>query len=237
MKIRLNRYLSECGIASRRKSEEFIKDGRVDINGRTIIDLAFTVDPDKDIIMLDGERIKPEKKVYYLLNKPKGYITSTDEEKGRKTVLDLIETKQKIFPVGRLDFDTTGVLLLTNDGDFTNYLTHPGNKIPREYKVKLHKPLEEEDRLKLIKGIILDRRKSRFIEIKFIKKDERDKVLVVAIEGRNHFVKNMFSALGYFVDRLERTNYGGIDVKGIPVGSYRILSHREIEKIYEVYGK
>lgn len=237
MKTRLNRYLSECGIASRRKSEEFIKEGRVDINGKTIIDLAFTVDPDKDIVQLDGERIKPEKKVYFLLNKPKGYITSTDDEKGRKTVLDLIETKQKIFPVGRLDYDTTGVLLLTNDGDFTNYLTHPGNKIPREYKVALHKPLEEEDRLKLIKGIILDRRKSRFQEVKFIGKGERDKVTVTAIEGRNHFVKNMFAALGYFVDRLERTNYGGLDVKGIPVGSYRILSLKEIEKIYEAYGK
>lgn len=237
MKTRLNRYLSECGVASRRKSEEFIKEGRVDINGKTIIDLAFTVDPDKDIIQLDGERIKPEKKVYYLLNKPKGYITSTNDEKGRKTVLDLIETKQKIFPVGRLDYDTTGVLLLTNDGDFTNYLTHPGNKIPREYKVTLHKPLEEEDRLKLIKGIILDRRKSRFQEVKFIGKGERDKISVTAIEGRNHFVKNMFAALGYFVDRLERINYGGLDVKGIPVGSYRILSFKEIEKIYEAYGK
>ena len=237
MKIRLNRYLSECGIASRRKSEEYIKEGRIDINGMTVTDLAFTVDPDKDIIQLDGERIKPEKKVYYLLNKPKGYITSTDDEKGRKTVLDLIETKQKIFPVGRLDYDTTGVLLLTNDGDFTNYLTHPGHKIPREYKASLHKPLEEEDRLKLIKGILLDRRKSRFIEVKYVTKGERDKVLVTAVEGRNHFVKNMFAALGYFVDRLERTNYGGLEVKGIPVGSYRLVSYDEIKKIYETYGK
>ncbi len=237
MKTRLNRYLSECGIASRRKSEEFIRDGRIDINGKTVIDLAFTVDPEKDIIQLDGERIKPEKKVYFLLNKPKGYITSTDDEKGRKTVLDLIETKQKIFPVGRLDYDTTGVLLLTNDGDFTNYLTHPANKIPREYKVELHKDLEEEDRLKLIKGILLDKRKSRFIEVKYTGKGVRDKVLVTAIEGRNHFVKNMFAALGYFVDRLERTNYGGFEVKGIPIGSYRMLSYREIEKLYETYGK
>ncbi|PKL82097.1 MAG: rRNA pseudouridine synthase [Ignavibacteriae bacterium HGW-Ignavibacteriae-3] len=237
MKTRLNRYLSECGLASRRKAEEFIREARISVNGSIVIDLACTVDPDKDIIQFDGERIKPEKKVYFLLNKPKGYITSTDDEKGRKTVLDLIETRIKIFPVGRLDYDTTGVLLLTNDGDFTNFLTHPSHKIPREYKVSLHKPLDEEDRLKLIKGIILDRKKSRFIDISFTGKGERNKVMVTAVEGRNHFVKNMFSALGYFVDRLERTNYGGLDVKGIPVGSYRILSRQEIKKVYETYGK
>ncbi|MFA7229438.1 MAG: pseudouridine synthase, partial [Melioribacteraceae bacterium] len=188
MKTRLNRYLSECGLASRRKAEEFIKEARISVNGKIVIDLACTVDPDKDIILFDGERIKPEKKVYFLLNKPKGYITSTDDEKGRKTVMDLIETKQKIFPVGRLDYDTTGVLLLTNDGDFTNYLTHPTKKIPRVYKVTLHKPLTEDDRLKLIKGILLDRKKSRFTEIGFIGKADRDKVLVTAVEGRNHFV-------------------------------------------------
>ncbi len=237
MKTRLNRYLSECGIASRRKAEEIIKEARISVNGKIVIDLAFTVDPDIDIIQFDGEKIKPEKKVYFLLNKPKGYITSTSDEKGRRTVLDLIETKQKIFPVGRLDYDTTGVLLLTNDGDFTNYLTHPGNKIPRVYRAELSKPLEEADRLKLIKGILVDKRKSRFVEVKFISKEARNKVFVTAVEGRNHFVKNMFAALGYFVDKLNRIEYGGLNAKGLPVGSYRILSRSEIQKVYETYGK
>jgi len=237
MKIRLNRFLSECGIASRRKSEEFIKEGRVAVNGKTVTDLAIFIDSEVDIIKLDGEKLKPQKKVYYLLNKPKGFITSTADEKGRKTVLDLIDTNQKIFPIGRLDYDTTGVLLLTNDGDFTNFLTHPGNKVPREYIVKLHRPLEEEDKMKLLHGIVLDRRRSRFEEIKFVSKNARDKVIVRTVEGRNHFVKNMFAALGYFVDQLERENFGGFNVKGIPKGSYRKLSHQEISNIYEKFGK
>jgi len=237
MKIRLNRFLSECGIASRRKSEEFILDGRVQINGKTVIDLAFFIDPEKDQIALDGEKIKPQKKVYFLLNKPKAFITSTEDDKGRKTVLDLIDTNQKIFPVGRLDYDTTGVLLLTNDGDFTNFLTHPSNHVPREYKVILNKPLLEEDKLKLLKGIALDRRKSRFEAIKFVSRNRYDKLIVTTVEGRNHFVKNMFLALGYFVDDLERESFGGFTVKGIPKGGYRKLSHQEIKNIYDKYGK
>lgn len=141
MKIRLNKYLSECGIASRRKSEELIKEGRITVNNKTITELFYTVD-EKDIVAFDGEIIRAEKKIYFLLNKPKGYITTTSDEKGRKKVTDLINCKQKIFPVGRLDYDTTGVLLLTNDGDFSNFLTHPKNKIPRVYHVfyKFHHP-------------------------------------------------------------------------------------------------
>jgi 23S rRNA pseudouridine2605 synthase len=237
MKIRLNRYLSECGIASRRKSEEFINEGRVAVNGKIIIDLAFFLDTEKDVLTLDGEKIRPQKKVYYLLNKPKGFITTTSDDKGRKTVLDLIETNQKIFPIGRLDYDTTGVLILTNDGDFTNFLTHPSNKVPREYNVTLHKSLAEEDRQKLLKGITLDRRKSHFESIVFVGKTAKDKVVVRTGEGRNHFVKNMFSALGYFVDKLDRISYGGLTVKGIPVGHYTKLSFQQVQKIYNEFGK
>jgi 23S rRNA pseudouridine2605 synthase len=237
MKVRLNRYLSECGIASRRKSEEFINEGRVAVNGKIVIDLASFIDSEKDIITLDGEKIRQAKKIYFLLNKPKGFITSTSDDKGRKTVLDLIDTKEKIFPVGRLDYDTTGVLILTNDGDFTNFLTHPGNHVPREYSVKLSKPLEEEDRLKLLKGILLDRRKGKFESIYFASKSSRDKVIVKTVEGRNHFVKNMFSSLGYFVDKLDRTSYGGLTVKGIPVGHYIKLPYQQIKIIYDEFGK
>lgn len=237
MKVRLNRYLAECGIASRRKSEEYIKEGRIDVNGRTVIDLAFTIDTEKDIIQFDGERIKQQKKVYFLLNKPKGFITSTEDEKGRKTVLDLIDTKQKIFPVGRLDYDTTGVLLLTNDGDFANFFTHPGNKVSREYKATLSRPLEEEDKMKLLKGITLDRRKSRFDEVKFASKNTREIVFVKTVEGRNHFVKNMFAALGYFVNKLERIGFGGLQTTGIPKGGYVKLSYEEIKRIYNEYSR
>lgn len=188
MKIRLNKYLSECGIASRRKSEELIKEGRITVNNKTITELFYTVD-EKDIVAFDGEIIRAEKKIYFLLNKPKGYITTTSDEKGRKKVTDLINCKQKIFPVGRLDYDTTGVLLLTNDGDFSNFLTHPKNKIPRVYHVLLDKELELEDKNRLLKGIFLEKRKSKFEAIEQLKKRGFDKISVTTTEGRNHFVK------------------------------------------------
>jgi 23S rRNA pseudouridine2605 synthase len=237
MKMRLNRYLAECGIASRRKSEELIKEGRVSVNKKIISELSVVINPESDIIALDGEKIKVQKKVYYLLHKPKGIITSTADEKGRPTVINLIDTNQKIFPVGRLDFNTTGVLILTNDGEFSNFVTHPSNKVPREYKVVLDKELSEDNRLKLLKGIMLEGRKSRFEEIIFSGKSVKTKVMVTTVEGRNHFVKNMFSALGYFVKQLERTSFGFFNVKGIPAGSYRILSYAEIKKVYDTFGK
>lgn len=237
MKVRLNRFLSESGVASRRKSEEFIKEGRVSVNGRTILDLGTSIDTDIDIVKVDGEKVKPEKKVYFLLNKPKGFITTTEDEKGRKTVVDLIKTNTKIFPVGRLDYDTTGVLLLTNDGDFANFLMHPSNKIPREYKVALDKPIEDEHRTKLTKGITLEGRKGKFEKIYYAHKDYKDKLVVTTVEGRNHFVKRMFEALGYTVKKLERLTYAHFDTKGMPIGSYRKLSDQEIKSVYAEYKR
>lgn len=237
MKVRLNKFLSESGVASRRKSEEFILEGRVSVNGKKIVELSYSVDDENDIVKVDGERIKPERKVYYVLNKPKGYVTTTDDEKKRKTVLELVKSHQKIFPVGRLDYDTTGVLILTNDGDFTNFITHPSNHVPREYYVTLDKELNEEDRQKLLKGITLERRKSKFVSIAYSRKHIKDRVKVVTVEGRNHFVKRMFGALGYFVKQLERDSFGEITVKGIPTGAYRKLAYSEIEKFYKTYGK
>ena len=237
MKVRLNKFLSESGVASRRKSEEFILEGRVSVNGRTIIELSFIVDEENDIVKVDGEKVKPERKVYFVLNKPKGYVTTTDDDKKRKTVTELVKSKQKIFPVGRLDYDTTGVLILTNDGDFTNFITHPSNRVPREYFVTLDKEINEEDRQKLLKGIILDRRKSKFVSIQYSRKHVKDRVKVITVEGRNHFVKRMFGALGYFVKHLERERFGEITAKGLPVGAYRKLPYSEIENIYKTYGK
>ncbi len=237
MKVRLNKFLSECGIASRRKSEEFINEGRVAVNGKVVAELSFFVDEEKDIVTLDGEKIKAQKKVYYLLNKPRGFVTTTDDEKGRRKVTDLIKSNQKIYPVGRLDYDTTGVLLLTNDGDFTNFLTHPKNKIPRVYKVFLNRKLSEDDRNKLIKGVFLDGRRSRFDKIEYIKKNVYEKVIVTATEGRNQFVKRMFEILGYNVTSLERISYGIFDVNDIPAGNYKKLSYSEIENVYKTYSK
>lgn len=233
---RLNKFLSECGIASRRKSEELILQGRVSVNGNVVLDLATQIDPAKDIVQLDGEKLKSTKKVYFILHKPKGVITSTKDEKNRPTVVDLINTREKIFPVGRLDFNTTGILILTNDGEFSNFITHPRNKIPREYFATLNKPLEEEDKSKLLKAIYIDGKKGKFNEVTFTSAKNRKYVRVVTVEGRNHFVKNMFSALGYFVSKLERKTFGPFDVKAIPAGAYRELTTKEIQNFYKKYA-
>lgn len=229
-KIRLNKFLSECGIASRRKSEELIKDGRITVNKKVIIDFAFEVNPEYDEVKVDGEKVKPEQKVYILLNKPKGFITSTNDEKGRRTVTELIKTDKSIFPVGRLDYDTTGVLLLTNDGDFANALTHPSKKIIREYIAGLDKELTKEHRERLLKGVTLDKRKSVFKRIYFPKKKNYKVVGVEVLEGRNHFVKRMFNSLGYEVKSLERIKFGEFTADHLPIGKSRKLSYTEIRK-------
>jgi pseudouridine synthase len=234
--IRLNKYLSDCGISSRRKSEEYILQGRVFINNKVALDLSARVDPINDIVLLDGEKIFQKRKLYILLNKPKGVVTTTIDEKNRKTVVDLIKSRDKIFPVGRLDYNTTGVLILTNDGEFSNFLTHPVKRIPREYEVKLDRTLTGEDKEKLCKGIYIKGVKGKFIKVILHDKKNWKFVTVIAIEGRNHFVKNMFGALGYTVEALNRKSFAGITAD-IPVGAYRVLSKDEISGVIKTYGK
>ncbi|MGE5680480.1 MAG: pseudouridine synthase [Bacillota bacterium] len=234
MQIRLNKFLSECGIASRRKVEELILQGRISVNNELITHLAVKVDPEKDVIRLDGELVRPDEKVYFLLNKPKGFVTTTNDEKKRKTVIDLIKTKVKIFPVGRLDYDTSGVLILTNDGDFSNLLLHPENKVPRIYRVMINKPLAIKDKERLLKGIMIDDRKGKFETIYPTKK--LNIINISTVEGRNHFVKNMFKALGYTVVELSRISYGGIKLENLPLGAYRPLTKEEINSIYKKYA-
>ena len=198
--------------------------------------MSFKIDPDKDIVRIDGEKIQIKKNVYYLLNKPKGVISSTHDEKSRRTVVNLIKSSEKIFPVGRLDFNTTGVLLLTNDGDFSNLLTHPKNKVPRKYEVKLDKELLNEDRIKLLQGIIIERRKGRFKKLKYINKKDKSLVEVECVEGRNHFVKKMFNSLNYDVRKLNRNSFAGLKAD-IPVGMYRKLNEGEVQGIIKHYSK
>jgi 23S rRNA pseudouridine2605 synthase len=236
MEVRLNKYLADCGTGSRRKVEEFILQGRVEVNDKLIMDLAFKVDQEKDLVRVDGEKISPKRHVYYLLNKPKGVITSTADEKRRKTVIDLIDTKESIFPAGRLDYNTTGVLILTNDGDFANLVTHPSNRIPREYEVWLDRQLEEKDREKMLKGVFIEGKRGKFTKLTFPKKNNFSIVIVTAVEGRNHFVKNMFSALGYTVKTLDRISFAGI-YADIPVGAYRKMDKTEIDGVIQKYGK
>jgi len=234
--IRLNKYLAGSGVTSRRKAEELILQGRISVNGKVVTELSFKVDNDNDVVLFDGENISPKRHIYFLLNKPKGVVTTTNDERNRGTVVDLIKTQEKIFPVGRLDFNTTGVLLLTNDGEFSNLLTHPRNRVPRTYEVILDRPLEESDEDKLLKGIYIDGVKGKFTSLKFPKKNSRKKVNVITVEGRNHFVKNMFKTLGYTVTSLNRSEYGNFSAD-VPVGHYRTISSLEIEKAIDIYGK
>ena len=235
MAMRLNKYIAVSGLCSRRNAEKYILEGRVTINNKTVTDLSYKINEENDEVCVDGEKIKPKRHIYILLNKPKGVITSTKDEKNRKTVIDIVKSKEKIFPVGRLDYNTTGVLLLTNDGDFSNLLTHPKHKIRKTYTSVLNRPLTNEDEIKLLKGVFINGRKGKFIKIKFpdIKKKMRMEISVV--EGRNHFIKDMFSALGYNVLELDRKYFGQFEAD-IPLGKYRVISNEEIKSVYKNYN-
>lgn len=233
--IRINKFLADSGISSRRKSEEFILQGRVAVNDKIVTDFSYKVDIEKDIVSLDGEKIKPRRHIYILLNKPKGYITSVSDDRNRSTVIDLIKTKERIYPVGRLDYDTTGLLFLTNDGEFSQLLTHPGNKMPREYEVKLDKPLAEDDKLKLLKGVSLEGKRGKFLKITFPIQKNKEYVIVFCEEGRNRFVKRMFRKLDYTVLELNRFSYAGI-MLDVPKGKYRNLSLNEVQQIKQKYS-
>lgn len=235
MLVRINKYLADCGTASRRNAEQFILEGRIEINGKLTTDLSAKVDPSKDIVMLDGEKIVQKKHLYFLLNKPAGVVTTTSDEKKRKTVIDLLNVKEKVYPVGRLDYNTTGVLFITNDGDFANLLTHPKNNVPRVYEVKLDRPLLREDRIKLLKGVPLESGRGKFTNIVILKKDYQY-IEVTSVEGRNHFIKNMFGALDYRVTGLNRKSFAGIS-SDIPKGKYRILTNKEVNGLLKEYGK
>ena len=233
--VRINKFLADSGISSRRKSEEYILEKRVAVNDIIVNELSFKVDVEKDIITLDGERIRPKRHIYILLNKPKGYITSVTDDRNRRTVLDLVQTQERIYPVGRLDYDTLGLLFLTNDGEFSQLLTHPGNRVPREYEVKLDRPLEEMDKLKLLIGIKLDGKPAKFIKISFPKSKDKKIVTVFCEEGRNRFVKRMFGRLDYKVVDLIRISYAGIRLD-IQPGKYRNLTPQEVQNIRETYS-
>ncbi len=228
--MRLNKFIAECGISSRRKAEELILQGRITINNKTITQLSYNVNPEVDEVFFDGERLKVENHVYYLLNKPKGVVTTTDDEKKRLAVTDLIKTNLKIFPIGRLDFNTTGVLLLTNDGDFAGKLIHPRNNIIREYEVRIDRELDFKDEQLLLNGVFINNKRGKFISVLFKKKKDRKTITVTCTEGRNHFVKEMFGALKYNVERLHRKSFAGI-IDDIPVGSYRKLTKDEIRRL------
>lgn len=234
-KERLQKVMAHAGVASRRKSEEIISQGRVKVNGKVITEMGTKVS-DEDLIEVDGKIITREKKVYLLLNKPVGYITTVDDPRGRKTVIDLIEgVNQRIYPVGRLDFDTSGLLILTNDGDLTYKLTHPSHMVNKTYHVEIEGHAKQEKLDRLEKGIFLEdglTAPARVEDVDY-KKEKTDFNLTI-YEGRNRQVRRMCEKIGHPVVNLKRIKFGFLTIDNLKLGQFRYLSNREINKLKEI---
>ncbi len=233
---RLQKVIAASGVTSRRKAEDLITSGKVKVNGEVVTELGTKVSP-SDEIKVNNEVIEKEGKEYYLLNKPRGVVTTTSDEKNRKTVVDLIPTKSRIYPVGRLDYDTTGVLLLTNDGEFANILMHPNNNIDKVYITKLKGIIKGEQINKLLDGVKLDNETVKATRVKLKKVDQKTSTSMVQIiihEGKNHQVKRMFESVGYEVLKLKREKVAFFDLKDLQSGEYRKLTPKEIQKVYSL---
>ena len=227
---RLNKYVANSGICARRKADEFIQQGVVTVNDKVITAPGHRVF-EKDIVKFKGKKIQPlVDYIYILLNKPKGVITSVTDDRGRDTVIDLIgdAIKERIYPVGRLDMDTTGLLLLTNDGDLAKKLSHPSYEVKKVYHVVLNKELSEKDLEKIKKGLELEDGSAPVDGISYIKGRGKNQVGIELHIGRNRIVRRIFKHLGYKVIRLDRTYYAGLNKKDIPRGRFRKLSEKEV---------
>lgn len=230
---RVSKIIANAGYCSRRKAEELIKKGKVEVNG-VIIELGSKAN-ESDIIKVDGSFINKEEKEYFLLYKPRGVVTTTSDEKDRKTVVDLIRTQNRIYPVGRLDYDTTGILILTNDGDLANLLMHPKNKVDKKYIVKVKGIVMPVILKKLCNGVMLDGIKTAKAQARVKKYDKRSNTSIVELiihEGKNHQVKRMFEAFNIDVLKLKRESFAFLDLSGLASGEYRKLTPKEVKKLY-----
>ena len=235
--MRINKFIAHAGVASRRKAEELIRQGQVTINGQLVTDLATQVSSG-DRVEVDGQPIYNEEKVYYLLNKPRGVISSVSDDKGRKTVRELLsDVSARIYPIGRLDWDTSGILLLTNDGDFADHMMHPKHEVDKVYRARLSGLANKENLRPLTRGIVIDGKKTKPATYTIVRVDRDKNRSVVDLtihEGRNHQVKKMFDAVGLPVDKLSRIRFGHLDLEGLPVGQYRKLSKKEVSQLHEL---
>ncbi len=234
--MRINKYLSLCGLGSRRKVEELVEKGRVRVNGSVVRDLSCRIDPDADIVELDGTALNLQRYYYIMLNKPKGYITSVSDEMGRAVVMHLIPEKYRragVVPVGRLDKDSEGLLLLTNDGDTAYRLTHPRFDIEKQYQVTLDKPLDEKAKKSIEKGVYLYGEKAKPAVITSLSLDERN-VKVAIREGKKRHIRLSFDKFGYKVRKLKRISFGPLTLGGLHSGDHRLLHEREIKALKKV---
>lgn len=234
--MRLNQYIAHSGLCSRREADDIIKNNRVTINGKPVESIAVIIE-DNDVVKVDGKVVKPELKVYILLNKPKDYITTTSDDMDRKTVIDLVQPQLqtqakykniRIYPVGRLDRNTSGLLLLTNDGELTQTLTHPKYEVEKIYIASLDKKLNTTDKTHIEEGIELEDGMMHVDEVAFPDPSDKTKVGVAIHSGRNRIVRRIFESLGYEVKQLDRIVYAGLTKKDLPRGKWRHLDAHEI---------
>jgi len=234
---RLQKVIAASGYTSRRKAEELISQGKVCVNGEVVIELGTKVSGN-DTITVEGKTLtQNSKKVYYLLNKPRGVISSVIDDKSRETVVDYIKTSERIYPVGRLDYDTTGLIILTNDGELANKLMHPSNGVEKTYIAKIKGVLDKDAINKLKCGVVVEGRKVKIVRFKVKKKDivkDSSLVEITIIEGRNHIVKNIFKELGYEVVKLTRVSMDFLTIDGLKSGEYRELTLKEVKRLYSL---
>ena len=235
--MRLQKYLAECAVASRRKSEELIKNGKIQVNGKIVTELGTKINPNKDIVEYNGKIIEPEtQKVYILLNKPIGYVTTTKDQFKRDTVTDLVKIGKRLVTVGRLDMYTSGALILTNDGDFVYKVTHPKYEIEKTYVATVKGIIKDEDVEKLRQGVKIENYISKPAKVKILKTDAEknfSRIEITIHEGKNREVRKMCEAIGYKVMALHRSKIAGIGVKDIPLGKWRYLTKSEVAKIIQ----
>lgn len=230
--IRLNKYIANSGICSRREADTYIEHGSVEINGKLITEMGYKVQPG-DIVRFDGTAITPEQKKYVLLNKPKNYITTMDDDRGRKTVMELIAnaSKERIYPVGRLDRNTTGLLLFTNDGDLAKKLTHPKHNVRKLYHASLDRKLELKDLEKLRGEVIIEGRKVFIDAISYVNGEPKSEIGIEIHSGRNRIVRKIFEHVGYKVNKLDRVVFAELTKKNLPRGRWRALTNLEVSNL------
>ena len=228
--MRINKFLALCGVGSRRKVEEFIKNGDVSVNGKVVTDLSVIINPKKDVVDYQGKKlVVPSGYVYYKLHKPKGYICSKSDEHGRKTIYDLVDVSERVFSVGRLDYNSEGLLLLTNDGDFANALTHPSNHVNKEYIVTVEGEILESELAVLRAGVVENGKRMPSAKVKLIEiKNNVSRLSVIIDEGQNRQIRRMFEAIGRTIILLKRVAIGGLRLGGLERGSFKKLTEKEL---------
>lgn len=232
--MRLQKYLAQCGVASRRHAEEMIREGKIQVNGITVREMGLQVDESRDTVSVEGKEVRPEESKHYLAYyKPIGEVTTTSDPEGRPTVMDKFrDYPVRLFPVGRLDYDSEGLLLLTNDGDLMNHLLHPSHEVNKVYLVKVSNNISDEEIRQLKQGVMIDNKLTSPARVRLIRKEAFDTVLLISIhEGRNRQVRKMIEKIGHQVVSLKRVAFGPVELKDLPRGQWRSLTEQEILRL------